>query len=237
MKHILDLPKTRKLAKESNSIWYFTEKPCKYGHIVKRYTRDGKCSKCSCINACKNWNKKHPKIDKSCPICQTIFLSIKNKIYCSRNCLSKSRYIIGSKRTKTILDGIKYRQDNKEIAKEYRKRNYEKLKIANTRKEQKRRAIKRAATIEEEGLQEHLINLQTNPQTCYLCGHQIEKKDLNLDHVIPLIKGGKHAASNIQPTHFLCNMKKGKKLPQELGLVEIEINGQMKWINPRFLLL
>lgn len=37
---------TRKEAIENKDYWYFTGKPCKYGHISKRYTVDGACYDC-----------------------------------------------------------------------------------------------------------------------------------------------------------------------------------------------
>jgi hypothetical protein len=37
---------TRKQAIEAVERWYWTGKPCKYGHIAKRYTITGSCSQC-----------------------------------------------------------------------------------------------------------------------------------------------------------------------------------------------
>lgn len=45
---------------------------------------------------------------------------------------------------------------------------------------------------------------------CYLCGKLIEKeKDFNLDHVVPLSRGGLNAPSNWRATHKTCNADKG----------------------------
>ncbi len=41
-----ELPKSRKEAKESGSMYYFTGKPCKRGHIGKRVTTGGHCRPC-----------------------------------------------------------------------------------------------------------------------------------------------------------------------------------------------
>jgi len=39
-------PKTRKEALETNSTYYFTGKPCKNGHISRRFTKNRNCEDC-----------------------------------------------------------------------------------------------------------------------------------------------------------------------------------------------
>ena len=41
-----NLPKSRKEALEQNTKYYFTGKPCKWGHISVRYTRSSECKAC-----------------------------------------------------------------------------------------------------------------------------------------------------------------------------------------------
>lgn len=45
----LQLPKTRKQAKEGKSPQYYTGKPCKHGHICPRQTSNGTCVSCQSI--------------------------------------------------------------------------------------------------------------------------------------------------------------------------------------------
>lgn len=45
------LPSTRKEAKETNSLYYFTNKKCKHGHIDKRRTGTGACVECARISS------------------------------------------------------------------------------------------------------------------------------------------------------------------------------------------
>lgn len=48
---------------------------------------------------------------------------------------------------------------------------------------------------------------------CHICGAPIgSRSDLHFDHVIPLAKGGPHIASNIRPSHSLCNRRKGARI-------------------------
>lgn len=53
---INSLPKTRAEAKKLNSDYYFTGKPCKYGHISTRKTK-GSCVECLVIE----WEKSYEK--------------------------------------------------------------------------------------------------------------------------------------------------------------------------------
>ena len=65
---------------------------------------------------------------------------------------------------------------------------------------------------------------------CYLCGEPVDWNDYtysngkkvvhrnypSVDHVIPLIKGGAHAMSNVRLAHLGCNSSKGTKDADEL---------------------
>lgn len=41
-----------------------------------------------------------------------------------------------------------------------------------------------------------------------------------LDHVVPIARGGRDDINNVKPIHVLCNLRKGSKLMQELDLNE-----------------
>ena len=54
---------------------------------------------------------------------------------------------------------------------------------------------------------------------CHICSEDIlTKADLHFDHVIPLAKEGPHSAENIRPSHALCNLRKGSKIPESYQL-------------------
>lgn len=50
------LPRSRAEAKSSGAKHYFTGKPCKHGHVDKRYTVDGQCAECARIKALARFN-------------------------------------------------------------------------------------------------------------------------------------------------------------------------------------
>lgn len=50
---------------------------------------------------------------------------------------------------------------------------------------------------------------------CYFCGRKFPEKELTMDHIVPLIRGGKSTKGNIVPACKECNNKKKHMLPIE----------------------
>jgi hypothetical protein len=46
---------------------------------------------------------------------------------------------------------------------------------------------------------------------CGICGGPVPETDVQIDHVIPLARGGPHEAANLQVSHSLCNQRKGAR--------------------------
>ena len=53
---------------------------------------------------------------------------------------------------------------------------------------------------------------------CQYCGKSGTVKDLTIDHVVPLSRGGKNKWENVVTACSPCNSKKGNKLLKEMGL-------------------
>ena len=51
--------------------------------------------------------------------------------------------------------------------------------------------------------------------TCYYCGRHFKPKDLTMDHVVPLARGGRSTKDNIVTSCKECNTKKKTLLPIE----------------------
>jgi 5-methylcytosine-specific restriction endonuclease McrA len=51
--------------------------------------------------------------------------------------------------------------------------------------------------------------------TCYYCGHRFAPDELTMDHIIPIIRGGKSTKNNLAPACKECNNKKKHMLPVE----------------------
>jgi 5-methylcytosine-specific restriction endonuclease McrA len=50
---------------------------------------------------------------------------------------------------------------------------------------------------------------------CHWCGGQFPPAELSLDHIVPLVRGGKSSRGNIVPACKECNSKKKYLLPIE----------------------
>ena len=50
---------------------------------------------------------------------------------------------------------------------------------------------------------------------CYYCGTKVGSKNLTMDHVVPLSRGGTSSRDNIVPACKECNNKKKYMLPWE----------------------
>lgn len=50
---------------------------------------------------------------------------------------------------------------------------------------------------------------------CHYCGRHVGKEDLTMDHIVPLIRGGKSTKNNLVPACKECNNKKKYLLPME----------------------
>jgi len=50
---------------------------------------------------------------------------------------------------------------------------------------------------------------------CHWCGGQFSPSELSLDHIVPLVRGGKSSRGNIVPACKECNSRKKYLLPIE----------------------
>lgn len=64
---------------------------------------------------------------------------------------------------------------------------------------------------------------------CQYCGCHFDRKDLNLDHVIPRDRGGPTTWENIVCSCVICNTRKANRTPQEASLRLIKKPKRPKW--------
>jgi 5-methylcytosine-specific restriction endonuclease McrA len=50
---------------------------------------------------------------------------------------------------------------------------------------------------------------------CHYCGTQVAPKELTLDHIVPLVRGGRSTKGNCVPACKACNSAKQSLLPVE----------------------
>lgn len=53
---------------------------------------------------------------------------------------------------------------------------------------------------------------------CQYCGILVEAREITCDHVIPRSRGGKTTWDNVVAACYRCNLKKGDRLPEEVGM-------------------
>ena len=70
---------------------------------------------------------------------------------------------------------------------------------------------------------------ERDKNTCQYCGKHFDKRDLNLDHVVPRDKGGATTWENIVCSCIPCNTKKGNRLPYQVGMHLIRKPERPKW--------
>jgi 5-methylcytosine-specific restriction endonuclease McrA len=79
--------------------------------------------------------------------------------------------------------------------------------------------LKRHVNTHKKGVKFSRINVFTRDHfKCQYCGTRKVMKELNYDHVIPRVQGGKTVWENIVTSCYPCNTRKDKKTPQQAGM-------------------
>lgn len=106
--------------------------------------------------------------------------------------------------------------ENRERVNEYSK-NYHRKNPHIARKANHKRKARKSATIENPFTEADCLSLiEAYEGCCAYCGNKTAR--LEMDHVIPLSRGGKHTKANIVPACFNCNRHKAAHIPEELGM-------------------
>lgn len=69
------------------------------------------------------------------------------------------------------------------------------------------------------GIKFSRINVFTRDKfMCQFCGSRKQMRELNYDHVVPRVQGGKTNWENITSSCYSCNGKKGNRTPEQAGM-------------------
>lgn len=139
----------------------------------------------------ETWRNKHPEQKK-----------VNSRLWLSKNQDYYKNYYEENKE--------RYKQKSREYSIKYKERKYS--------LDRKRRA-KKYNTRYEIYTSDDVLNLYG--KNCFICGDVINLEvsgrpghqdgweyGLNLDHVVPLSRGGHDTLDNIRPTHAICNLRK-----------------------------
>jgi 5-methylcytosine-specific restriction endonuclease McrA len=69
--------------------------------------------------------------------------------------------------------------------------------------------------------------------TCQYCGRQLDRSDLNLDHVKPRAQGGRTTWENVVCCCVTCNLAKGARTPEEAKMRLLRPPVRPRW-TPTF---
>lgn len=111
----------------------------------------------------------------------------------------------------------KWREDNRDKVREYKAKWKRENKAKVAQIVANRRAITIGAFLED--VDRELV-YNRDGRICGICKNVVLdfKNDFELDHIIPLSRGGKHSYCNTQTSHSRCNHKKSDRLMEELEL-------------------
>ena len=70
---------------------------------------------------------------------------------------------------------------------------------------------------------------ERDKSTCQYCGIHFDRRDLNLDHVIPRDRGGLTSWENIVCSCISCNTRKGNRLAHQVGMRLIKKPERPRW--------
>jgi 5-methylcytosine-specific restriction endonuclease McrA len=76
--------------------------------------------------------------------------------------------------------------------------------------------LRKAGVTTKQAVRFSRINVYTRDGfRCQYCGERKSMRELNYDHVIPRVRGGKTVWENIVTSCYACNDKKGSRTPEE----------------------
>ena len=70
---------------------------------------------------------------------------------------------------------------------------------------------------------------QRDKNICQYCGKKFDLMNLNIDHVIPKVLGGKSVWTNVVCSCMNCNLRKGGRTPQQAGMKLILTPKEPRW--------
>jgi 5-methylcytosine-specific restriction endonuclease McrA len=65
---------------------------------------------------------------------------------------------------------------------------------------------------------QRMVIASRDGQECYLCGQWLTWREITIDHVVPLSRGGDHSYANCKIACAVCNSRKGDRLLSEIDL-------------------
>jgi 5-methylcytosine-specific restriction endonuclease McrA len=183
-----------------------------------------------CSRECMGLSKRLPRVTPFCGYCSKplniLGCRLKTANYCSKRCCAMARMVEGARwrdqpqikaymavyanrnRARLKITGANWSRRNHskvlEIKARYRHRNKDKAAVCFRRRHHQ--------IVSGDLTPDQWAQIKRSAEyKCLRCGRHEPDIKLTLDHVVPLSKGGKHTASNVQPLCKSCNSSKSTK--------------------------
>lgn len=214
---------------------YYTGKPCNRGHIAPRYTSDYSCAECAKILS-SNYRARHPDKYKEQYRAHNERAKQKYKEDASfrQACLDRAKKWADQNRDKYLSYQRDWYQKNREAQLEYCRARYIKnmqdpawLAKERERKrmehikhpERKRSAVRRRRARAANAQGSHNANdikriLESQGGVCVYCKSSLDD-GYEVDHVVPLSRGGSNSPENLQCLCPSCNGSKWARTHEE----------------------
>ena len=195
------------------------------------------CSK-KCSDKFQASKKRKAPVQKSCLHCSAAFTTARNQAkFCSAKCryanaintgYSQQQYY--EKRTKLYPDGTRTHDcgwcgqpRTFVIGESVVNAFHDDCRAEAKRAKNRTKTVKRKRGIQSNRISPDQV-VKIYGSNCHICTEPIDltllrtsRFGLTIDHVIPLAKGGLDVIENLKPAHWICNIKKSDKLPEEVN--------------------
>ena len=146
---------------------------------------------------------------KSCTLLQNKKNREKNKNYFNEKSRERYKNLTLEQKEKRKIAQKNWLKNNlekrKESFKKYDSKNKDKRRVSESKRRSKKRNNGEFLVLKKEALK-----IIASP--CVICG---SKKEIQIDHIIPIARGGRHSIGNLQPLCSYHNLRKGKMLMKE----------------------
>lgn len=142
-----------------------------------------------------------------CSICDTPLSGMRsNAVYCSRKCKG-----VASERRRVRDDAARYQRERDHRRAYAVRYSLEKPSVGRASRA-RRKAMARQAGI-------FLVTARDWDRLCvrhhHRCFYCVAREPLTMDHVIPIIRGGRHSIGNLVPACVSCNSSKSRRFIME----------------------